>query len=171
MAGWIALSGRIRFVAFRLRRCRSLNELPFQGGKMVIHVTPDRSSWIEMGKPNITYYTWIPEDLSGEFGLTCRVSLIITFTCWLKFMQQPDRYDPAGRNAQTAQGRKPAACVLRCHVLQRRAEYSDGAELLPGHVSTGRAVRNYRLKADPPFSGGMCHKTDYNNSKSPAISV
>jgi len=56
-------------------------------------------------------------------------------------------------------------------VLQRRAEYSDGAELLPGHVSTGRAVRNYRLKADPPFSGGMCHKTDYNNSKSPAISV
>jgi len=57
------------------------------------------------------------------------------------------------------------------NVLQRRAEYSDGAELLPGHVSTGRAVRNYRLKADPPFSGGMCHKTDYNNSKSPAISV
>jgi len=60
-------------------------------------------------------------------------------------MQQPYGYDPAGRNTQfnqTAQGRKPAACVLRCHVLQRRAEYSDGAELLPGHVSTGRAVRN-----------------------------
>ncbi|MFO7880495.1 MAG: hypothetical protein R6V52_10700 [Bacteroidales bacterium] len=36
-------------------------------------------------------------------------------------------------------------------LLQRRAEWSDGAELLPGHVSSGRAVHNYRLQADPPF--------------------
>jgi len=26
-------------------------------GEMLIHVSPDRSSWIEMEKPNIMYFT------------------------------------------------------------------------------------------------------------------